>query len=69
MTNTSSGAGWGYYGYRNMMYSSNSWFGRGGYASTTTYSGIFNLSYGTGYATNLVSSRPVLTISRDFPWL
>ena len=69
MTNTSSGAGWGYYGYRNMMYSSNSWFGRGGYASTTTYSGIFNLSYGTGYATNLVSSRPVLTISREFPWL
>ena len=69
MTNTSSGAGWGYYGYRNMMYSSNSWFGRGGYASTTTYSGIFNLSYGTGYATNLVSSRPVLTISRDFPWV
>ena len=69
MDNTSSGAGWGYYGYRNMMYSSNSWFGRGGYARSTTYSGIFSLSSNNGGGNNNYSSRPVLTISRDFPWV
>ena len=70
MTNTSSGAGWEYYGIRNMPNSINSWFTRGGSAYNSSYLGVFFSSYGDGtgnYAN--ASSRPVLAISREFPWL
>ena len=70
MANTSTGSGWGIYGYRNLPYSSNSWFKRGGYASYPTYSGVFYSDYDNGFSYNsYCSSRPVLAISRDFPWL
>ena len=67
--NTSSGAGWGYYGYRYMTYSDLSWFLRGGYALNTIDLGVFSSHNSVGRESRNNSSRPVLTISRDFPWV
>ena len=69
ITNTGSGAGWGYYGYRNMSNSSDSWFLRGGLAYSTTISGVFCSFDSIGFANSDISSRPVLAIYREFPWL
>ena len=69
ITNTGSGAGWGTYGYRYMPYSSDSWFIRSGNAFYTTDSGLFLSYYVNGHASVTNSSRPVLAISREFPWL
>ena len=69
MDNTSSGAGWGYYGYRNISSASYSWFVRGGDAHYVTNSGVFSSYGGSGSASYYYSSRPVLTVSREFPWV
>ena len=55
--------------FRHFPYSNYSWFGYGG-DSLSTYGYGITLSYyanGNGYNTN--SSRPVLVVSRNFPWL
>ena len=69
ITNTTNGAGWGLYGDRTMPSSSYPWFIRGGVVYTFTYSGIFHLVNTYGYSYGDCTSRPVLAISRDFPWL
>ena len=53
---------------RTALDATNSWFIRGGNSSGTNSSGIFASSSGTGGATATISSRPVLTVSREMPW-
>ena len=47
----------------------NSWFLRGGSINDGTSSGIYAVSGSTGSNNENNSSRPVLTISRNMPWL
>lgn len=60
--------GWGGVN-RNMPYSSTSWFNRGGLASYSLDFGVLYSEYvdGDPYMSN--GTRPVLVISREFPWL
>ena len=69
INNTSSGAGWGTYGARYMPFANYPWLNRGGYGIMSSTSGIFDSGNINGIAVNCNSSRPVLAISRDFPWL
>ncbi len=69
ITNTENGAGWGISSSRYMPYFDHSWFGRGGYALVTEASGIFYSLYGNGYNYTTGSSRPILSITREFPWI
>ena len=69
INNTTNQAGWGSYGYRLMTYSNNSWILRDGNSIRTTDSGVFSAFSINGPATGYYSSRPVLSISREFPWL
>ena len=69
INNTTNQAGWGSYGYRLMTYSNNSWILRDGNSIRTTDSGVFSAFSINGPATGYYSSRPVLAISREFPWL
>lgn len=66
----STSGGWaGSYLYIPYSSSSRYWFSRGGYASNSSYFGIFNSYYSNGTSTAGYSTRPVLTISRLLPWL
>lgn len=55
--------------YRIFPYYGFSWSTRGGRASISSYSGINDLISLNGYSTIFNSSRPVLAVSREFPWL
>ena len=72
MTQTfgSSSGGWGG-SYRYMPYSSSSryWFLRGGYASSNSYNLLYLSYYSNAASSNANSTRPVLIIPRDMPWL
>ena len=63
--------GWGGT-YRYMPDSSDyggSWFIRGGDAIYSSIFGVLLSSYDNGYLRSNIGSRPVLSISREFPWL
>lgn len=55
--------------YRIFPYYAFPWSTRGGRASVSSYSGINDLISLNGYSTIFNSSRPVLAVSREFPWL
>lgn len=55
--------------YRSFPYSSKPWFIRGGEASSSGHYGISVSDGSDGYPDNYGSSRPVLVVSREFPWL
>ncbi len=55
--------------YRYFLDSSYPWFKRGGNASTSNYYGITNSGNYNGGSYDNYSSRPVLAVSREFPWL
>ena len=57
--------------YRYMPYSSSSgyWFLRGGYASSNSYNLLYLSYYSNAASSNANSTRPVLAIPRDMPWL
>ena len=59
--------GWGGVS-RYMPFSGYSWFNRGGLALVSNY-GVFNSNYYGGDQNSLHGTRPVLAVSRDFPWL
>ena len=55
--------------YRYFPSSSSPWFLRGGRAILSDYYGITNSSSNSGYSSYYYSSRPVLVVAREFPWL
>lgn len=55
--------------YRYFPLSSSPWFLRGGVANDSSYYGITHSYYYNGGSGNFGSSRPVLAVSREFPWL
>ena len=55
--------------YRYFLNSSTSWFIRGGLAYDSTYYGITYSYRSNGGSLYSNSSRPVLAVSREFPWL
>lgn len=68
-TNSSSTVGKWYGDYNVFTKNDKPWIYRGGYYSNGSTAGIFYSSSATGVYRNLDSSRPVLTITREMPWL
>lgn len=55
--------------YRYFPFSSNPWFERGGGAGSSSHYGITRSGNDIGISSDDLSSRPVLAVSREFPWL
>ncbi len=67
--NLSSVVGGWYNDTSSMFLSNTEWMIRGGYASNKTMAGTVNFSNRNGASRDLDTTRPVLTINREMPWL